>query len=97
MYKISQYAEVEREFQKHFNTSFRPFYDGLMTICCKELCIDILKFDDYLIQKYNYEEPQPNGDCQSMDQFITKEFGDNAVWFINNLISQLDQTSINRL
>ena len=87
MYKISQYSEVEREFRKHFDTSFRPFYDGLMTVCCKGLCIDIVKFDDYLIAKYNYEEPQSNGDCQSMNQFIAKQFGDKAMAFFSKLIS----------
>ena len=69
-------------FQSIFGVGFEYFYDGLMSVTSKRLCIDILKFDDWLHEQYgDYED---NG--LSMEDVVRKHYGDNGVNLIKGLI-----------
>ena len=82
VYKFSETHKLNDKFYSIFGVSFKPFYDGLMSVVSKHLCIDIMKFDDWLHEKYgNYED---NG--KSMDDLIREKYGEKGVNLINELI-----------
>lgn len=78
MYLSHQSGIVDAEFKHHFGISFRYFWLGWVVGFDKKIMIDIGKFDDYLIEKYNY--------TGSMSDFIMKEFGEKAHKLILNLL-----------
>lgn len=81
-YKFSETHLLNDKFQSIFGVGFKPFYDGLMSVALKHLCIDILKFDDWLHERHgDYED---NG--QSMEDVIREHYGDKGVKLINELI-----------
>lgn len=55
---------------------FKIPLDGVMTAAAGKQVIDILKLDKRLMQDYNYEG--------SMNAFIEKQFGTEALEIINN-------------
>lgn len=73
----SEAGKVASEFKKHFGVSFHQYFQGFIFLK-PEILLDIQKFDDYLINRYNYEG--------SMSDFIKAEFGENAHNFILRLI-----------
>ena len=82
MYSFSEVQKLNDKFYSIFGVGFQKFYDGLMSVLFKRLCIDILKFDDWLHEKYgDYEE---NG--QSMKEIIYEKYGEKGVKLIEDLI-----------
>lgn len=73
----SEAHKVDNEFRKHFGVSFQPFFLGFI-FCKPEILIHLQKFDDYLIEKYNYEG--------SMSDFVLTKFGQSAHEFLIKLI-----------
>ena len=81
-YKFSETGKLGDEFQRVFGIGFKPFYDGVMSVASKQLCIDILKFDEWLHEKHgNYEDAG-----QSMDDCIREHYGEEGVKLINEVI-----------
>lgn len=85
-YKFSETASLSDEFMNVFGIGFKPFYDGLISIASKCLCIDILKFDEWLHQQHgNYED-----DGKSMDDIIREHYGEKGVRLINEVTDMGD-------
>ena len=81
-YLFSQLNKLGDEFRSVFGIGFKPFYDGLMSVACKHLCIDIPKFDEWLHQQHgNYED-----DGKSMDDIIREHYGEKGLELINELM-----------
>lgn len=81
-YKFSETGKLGDKFQRVFGIGFKPFYDGLMSVASKQLCIDILKFDEWLHKKHgDYEDAG-----QSMDDCIREHYGEEGVKLINEVI-----------
>ena len=81
VYKFSQLHQLNDEFDRVFGIGFKPFYDGLVSVTSKHLCIDILKFDEWLHKKHgNYEDAG-----QSMDNCIREHYGNEGVKLINRV------------
>mgnify|MGYP006872997651 CR=1 FL=1 len=81
-YKFSETHLLNDKFQSIFGVGLMSFYDGLMSVVSRHLCIDILKFDDWLYEKYG--EYEDNG--QSMEDVVREHYGDKGVDLINGLI-----------
>ena len=81
-YKFSELNKLGDKFMAVFGIGFKPFYDGLMSVLQKQLCIDILKFDEWLHEKHgDYENAG-----QSMDDCIREHYGDEGAKLINEVI-----------
>ena len=81
VYKFSQLHQLNDEFDRVFGIGFKPFYNGLVSVASKHLCIDILKFDDWLHKKHgNYEDSG-----KSMNNCIREHYGDEGVKLINRV------------
>ena len=81
-YTFQQTHKLNDDFYAIFGIGFKSFYDGLMSIAMNHLCIDILKFDDWLHERYgDYED---NG--QSMDDVVREKYGEKGVRLIEQLI-----------
>lgn len=70
--------KLNAEFEKHFGVKFQNFWLGWIPGFSNCLLIDLTKFDQYLMEKYNY-----NG---SMSDFVLTEFGQSAHEFLKQLI-----------
>lgn len=82
MYKFSELNKLGDKFMSVFGIGFKPFYDGLMSVASKQLCIDIMKFDEWLHEKHgDYEDAG-----QSMDDCIREHYGDEGAKLINEVI-----------
>ena len=80
-YKFSELNKLGDKFMSVFGIGFKPFYDGLMSVASKQLCIDILKFDEWLHKKHgDYDDAG-----QSMDDCIREHYGDEGVKLINEV------------
>ena len=85
-YKFSETGKLSDEFRNVFGIGFKPFYDGLISVAAKQLCIDILKFDEWLHQQHgNYED---DGKC--MDDIIREHYGEKGVELINEVTDMGD-------
>ena len=62
--------------------SLNEFLDKRISILYGKPKINLLKFDDFLRQKYKYDE----GREISLSNFIKEKFGNEAVCFIKKLI-----------
>jgi len=81
-YKFSETGKLNDKFRSVFGIGFKPFYDGLLSVVSKQLCIDIMKFDEWLHQQHgNYED-----DGKSMDDIIREHYGEKGVELINEVI-----------
>lgn len=58
------------------------FLDIKFSILCGKPKIDLLKFDDFLRQKYKYD----NGRDVSMSNFLKDKFGKDAVCIVEKLL-----------
>lgn len=74
----SEAHKVSSEFKKHFGVSFPKFWQGWIIGFDNCILIDIVKFDDYLMNKYNY--------TGSMSDFVLTKFGKQAHEFLKQLI-----------
>ena len=80
-YKFSEIYKLNEKFFAIFGIGFKEFYDGMMSVALKHLCIDIIKFDDWLHEKYgNYEDSG-----QSMKELIQEKCGEKGVKLIEDL------------
>lgn len=78
-------VEARKEWNSIFgNTipSLSEFLDKRISILCGKPQIDLLKFDDFLRQKYKYDEKREI----SLSNFIKEKFGDEAVCLVKKLI-----------
>ena len=78
-----------KEICKEWNSIFRNTIPGLNEFLDKRISalygkpqIDLLKFDDFLRQKYKYDEDREI----SLANFIKEKFGNEAVCFVKKLI-----------
>lgn len=77
------------EFSKEWDSTFKgaipcfnDFLDKRISTLYGKPKIDLLKFDDFLRQKYKYDE-----DIEiSLSNFIKERFGNEAVSFVKKLI-----------
>ena len=85
-YKFSETGKLSDEFRSVFGIGFKPFYDGLLSVVSKQLCIDILKFDEWLHQQHgNYED-----EGKSMGDIIREHYGEKGVELINEVTDMED-------
>ena len=75
-------GKVDQRFQEYFGVSFRPFYDGMMSVIFKHLMVDVIKLDDWLHTKWGDYEAEG----MSMRGCIRKHYGEDAEKFIVTLI-----------
>ena len=78
-----------KEICKEWNSIFKntipglnEFLDKRISVLCGKPQIDLLKFDDFLRQKYKYDE----GHEISLSNFIKEKFGNEAVCIVKKLI-----------
>lgn len=81
-YKFHEINQVERKFERFFGIRFTPYFDSLMSVVFKRIIIDVVKFDNYLLNKYHYDQ---NKDI-SMAAFIINKFGVDAWYFVKSLL-----------
>ena len=79
-YKFSELNKLGDEFQEVFGIGFKPFYDGLMSIACKQLTIDILKFDEWLQKKHGRYEDEG----KSLNDVVREHYGERGIQLIND-------------
>ena len=78
-YTFSQTHQLDDEFRKVFGVGFKQFYDGLLSVLSKHLCIDILEFDEWLHKKHgNYEDSG-----KSMNDIVRYHYGEKGVKLLN--------------
>lgn len=78
-------VEICKEWKRIFKSSIpclNEFLDREISILYGKPKIDLLKFDDFLRQKYKYDK----GREISLSNFIQEKFGDKAVCIIEKLI-----------
>lgn len=74
--------KVGKEFTRHFRVPFKNFFDNELSLITKEIKVDMFKFDDYLYDTHpEYEEQE-----LTMDEIVTKKYGEDANTFIKQLI-----------
>lgn len=56
--------------QLHYKYNINIPLDGLLCAATGSVCVDVIKFDEILIRKFDYEK-----DNLSMNDFMIKEFG----------------------
>lgn len=81
-YKFNEISLVSEKFEKFFGVRFKDYYDGIESILFKKIVVDIIKFDDYLLEKYRYNEKKEI----SMSAFILNKFGIDAWRFFRALL-----------
>ncbi|MDR2385835.1 MAG: hypothetical protein LBD80_09310 [Tannerella sp.] len=80
-YYIGQWNQAGQDFQRVFQTSIAPFYDGMTSLVFCKICINILVFDDYLQKLYgDYTERG-----MSMQDIVIEKYGREA----NELLEKL--------
>jgi hypothetical protein len=78
----TDWGRAKKDFKQHFHVGIGGFYDGLTTIVFQKICIDILKFDDWLHAQYgNYEDRG-----LTMEKLIIEQYGNKALKFLEELI-----------
>ena len=78
-------VEICKEWNRIFKNSIpglNEFLDKKISILYGKPKIDLLKFDDFLQQKYKYDEDREI----SLSNFIKEKFGSKAVCFVKKLI-----------
>ena len=82
-YKISEAGRAKADFRRVFNVNeFAVFYDGLATAKCKRMCIDPIKFDAFLHEKYGDYEAEG----KSMQDIVLEKYGTAGVELMNKLM-----------
>lgn len=80
-YKIGEWGAVRKDFSETFGVTIGPFYDGMMTVFSKKICIDPFKFDDFLHRKFGDYEDRG----LSMYELVYAEFGEQAALLLEAL------------
>jgi hypothetical protein len=81
-YRIGDWSNVRSDFERIFNTSIAPFYDGNATVIFGKIRIKLFVFDDYLHQVHgDYEDWG-----LSMQDLIREKYGEEGDKLINALI-----------
>lgn len=75
-------GKVNEKFLRLFGVPFMKYYDGFMTATTGKLWVDVVKFDDYLHERFGQYED----DGKSMCEIITKKFGAEAEKFFLQLL-----------
>lgn len=81
-YKFHEITQVAEKFEKIFGVRFKDYYDGIESVLFKKIVVDIIKFDEYLLKKYRYNEDKEI----SMSAFILNKFGVDAWYFFKSLL-----------
>jgi len=74
------YSKHIDKFEKYFNVR-NNFIDGMISVIAGSYVFDVIKFDEYMIRQYNYDQ-----DKYSLQEFITMQFGKQASEFISELL-----------
>ena len=75
-----------REFFDLTKIQLWNFKDNLMIAATNSFQLDIIRFDDYLLNRYpEYRDALPS-EKMSMSKFITKQFGERANQIIDEMI-----------
>ena len=81
-YKFHEITQVAEKFEKIFGVRFKDYYDGIESVLFKKIVVDIIKFDEYLLKKYRYNEDKEI----SMSALILNKFGVDAWYFFKSLL-----------
>lgn len=81
-YKFHEISQVAEKFEKFFGVRFKDYYDSIESILFKKIVVDVIKFDDYLLKKYRYNEKKEI----SMSAFILNQFGLDVWRFFRALL-----------
>ena len=68
-------TDNRREFTRIFNLPVDEFMDPLLTVITRKFSIDIIKLDDWMAAHKGYRDG-------SLEDFIRKTYGEDAVRFI---------------
>lgn len=71
-YRITEVHIVEREFQRLFGVSFRPFFDPDLSVIFRHVSLDLLKFDKWL-----HDQLGAPSDA-SIAEIVRKKYGAEA-------------------
>lgn len=77
-FRSHEAQKVNNLFEKYFGVKFQGFWLGWVIGFDNQILIDMSKFDDYLIEKYNY--------VGSMSDFIMAKFGKDAHELLKRLL-----------
>lgn len=72
---------LDKEFVKYFGVSFKNFHDRVLSYSFGHAVIDVIKFDDWLREKFGEYE----NEGKSMKNIILEKFGKDALELIKNL------------
>lgn len=82
IYKVSDRVQAGKDFAAVFGTSIAPYYDGIVTLVFKKICIDPFKFDDRLHRLYgDYEN-----EGKSMEGIVKEHYGEAGLKLLNKLL-----------
>lgn len=77
-FKSHEAQKVNNLFEKYFGVKFQIFWLGWVVGFDNQILIDLSKFDNFLIEKYNYKG--------SISDFVKTKFGQSAHEFLKKLI-----------
>ena len=77
-FRSHEAQKVNNIFEKHFGVKFQTFWIGWVIGFDNQILIDLSKFENYLIEKYNYDG--------SMSDFVFTKFGEEAHEFLKRLL-----------
>ena len=80
MYKIHERDKARKDFQRVFNAPIGQFYDGLISVVFKHICIDPFKFDFWLHKRHGeYEDAG-----KSMQDILMEHYGQEGIDLLTN-------------
>jgi len=81
-FSFKDLVSVNDKFRHYFGVEYKRFDDRKMGFIANRIMIDLFKFEDYLREKYNYDEDQH----VSLNDFITTKFSEEACNFLISLL-----------
>lgn len=81
-YKFHEISQVTEKFESFFGVRFKDYHDKFDSILFKKIVVDVIKFDNYLEKKYQYNKEKEI----SMSAFILNKFGVDAWRFFRTLL-----------
>jgi len=77
---MKDYRDVFKEFKKYFNVE-KSFIDKITSMISGKYIFDIVLFDEYILETYNYDE-----NVEPLQSFILRKFGKEAIEFIEEIM-----------
>jgi hypothetical protein len=81
-YKIGEWAVLRRDFQRCFGLPIGDFCDGMMTVACGRLVIDIVKFDNYMTGRHG----DYTAEGKSIGDIVREKYGDVGLTLLDELL-----------